>query len=1224
MMKSLSQPIKLAKENLSQEPVTLIKIILPGLGDAKEITLRLATQNGIRIGSNSWLNLISDIGRIDAKPTATNGSISGDTHFRFSLINEKSEIFNPPDRLSSIFSRYSIEKSTVTVYQYFKGKELIESDLAKLFVGRITGPEKWDNQICEFDVISVGNIIGKQTIGRVINLTDYPDSPPESVGRFLPIPIGKVIVPGIPVYRFAETRLNGVLLPTDTRARVLSTDGFSSRGKFILGQYEITYTGKTANAFTGCSGIIEIHYNGDYVIEKLSNYPYVFFDKDYPVKSIKKIFNQSHLVPSSDYSIDQGNGLVTFNKKPHFLEASDSRFWYSHFDKADSTNKSKNPLNAIDSNDTTDAAEIDKSKRVFAVKQTDDLKNQGQIGRVFLQISHRANGSMPSDSLTVKIGNTTLRKLSKPGAGDSPGISGTPDFSLSVVDRISVAFNDANHNHALQSDPVIQQKASSGIGSSNIRLILTRFSLSIGFPSFTGRATKIEYSITVNMASSKPAIIIKINGKNAISFPSRSRGTRNGHATINHQANNITLTSSNGYNAIIQVLQASRTIHFARGTTSSRTNASVKKSGTVSVTKTPINMSKVTVSGSSNVVNDLIEITSHVGASWAWFRNKVLSIKYTGSSNNRTVYIIIARIVIEFVANKIIYSNKVSAQIEGVKDDGSGSATGSPGALIEKPHDAFKWSILKLLGENSSIINNPSFSSAGTAYSKAISGGYKFAGLIDSKQEIRKLWEKLARECRSIFYFDLGEARIFFRLSGFGDTVKNLDRTNIYHPERKSPITFKRTPLDQVANLIDLKFKRNWTELDDYQGIAHTQDNPSITQYGRRERPAQFDFNFVTDDVMANSLAEFYLSEYKQVWTWIEIQCFLDSVDLETYDNISINHDHVDPDGNIFHGQIMGASRQFGLGSKKRPDLIQLALKLSNDSIGTILNPDPLSVFCGISVSSIEVKDKPKPVNVNPPGATAFSSVNISGVSIVSLGHQITVHGNAQLDGRVEKFGTASLFLDGVGDYLSIPAHKNWQLGGDRSGDSFTVDFWYRPPNPVPSKGIFFSIKETDLSGGDGHETFFGYQHNARLVYGPVVLINNNSTPLLRIGHWKSPLFDKWNQYHIALVNDTASGKTFFFINGIKRREFARDSYKVKMEGRLAIGRGVTDPATSGRGFTGPFLKGFLDEFRISGVARWTEDFTPPTGPYNTDPDTRLLLHMDGTSGAATFIDSSK
>lgn len=186
-----------------------------------------------------------------------------------------------------------------------------------------------------------------------------------------------------------------------------------------------------------------------------------------------------------------------------------------------------------------------------------------------------------------------------------------------------------------------------------------------------------------------------------------------------------------------------------------------------------------------------------MGGDWNWFADKVLQIADSGRADSVTAYVIAARFVIEYAHSRVVYSGAVTADIEGV-DDGQGSITGTPGSLIERPDHAFKWSLLKLLKEDASLIDEASFENAGKQFSKTAPGGYKFSGLIDRKQEVRVLWKKWSEECRGVFCFGLGKAKMFFRpLPGSPeDFVKTLDCSNIHHPEKKPPLAFKRSPLD--------------------------------------------------------------------------------------------------------------------------------------------------------------------------------------------------------------------------------------------------------------------------------------------------------------------------------------------------------------------------------------------------------------------------------------------
>ena len=84
--------------------------------------------------------------------------------------------------------------------------------------------------------------------------------------------------------------------------------------------------------------------------------------------------------------------------------------------------------------------------------------------------------------------------------------------------------------------------------------------------------------------------------------------------------------------------------------------------------------------------------------------------------------------------------------------------------------------------------------------------------------------------------------------------------------------------------------------------------------------------------------------------------------------------------------------------------------------------------------------------------------------------------------------------------------------------------------------------------------------------------------------------------------------------------------------GTIATGGGITFGGYNIRVETAMTLQGYLDEMRVSSVARYTANFTAfgqgggtissPTA-FTTDSDTVLLIHSDATNGNTTFTDSS-
>ena len=50
---------------------------------------------------------------------------------------------------------------------------------------------------------------------------------------------------------------------------------------------------------------------------------------------------------------------------------------------------------------------------------------------------------------------------------------------------------------------------------------------------------------------------------------------------------------------------------------------------------------------------------------------------------------------------------------------------------------------------------------------------------------------------------------------------------------------------------------------------------------------------------------------------------------------------------------------------------------------------------------------------------------------------------------------------------------------------------------------------------------------------------------------------------------------------------------------------------------------GYIDETRVSKVARYDSNFTVKTEPFQKDGYTSLLLHYDGVNGSNKFADGS-
>lgn len=198
--------------------------------------------------------------------------------------------------------------------------------------------------------------------------------------------------------------------------------------------------------------------------------------------------------------------------------------------------------------------------------------------------------------------------------------------------------------------------------------------------------------------------------------------------------------------------------------------------------------------------------------------------------------------------------------------------------------------------------------------------------------------------------------------------------------------------------------------------------------------------------------------------------------------------------------------------------------------------------------------------------------------------HNITLNGSMSMapDGQ---FAGSYPFTGGP-EYISIPDSTDWYFG---TGD-FTIDFWLEITTQ-PTNFTLFS------QAADANNQY-------RLDYIPGtarLLLYVESGGASNYREWYctfDPTLDTW--YHIAVVKEgtgMASGNIKLYVNGtsqsITHTTGGTVSEFPNLSAVLEIGRDI---------LLDQYLSGKIDEFRVSkGIARWTENFSPPTTVYAAD-----------------------
>jgi hypothetical protein len=222
-------------------------------------------------------------------------------------------------------------------------------------------------------------------------------------------------------------------------------------------------------------------------------------------------------------------------------------------------------------------------------------------------------------------------------------------------------------------------------------------------------------------------------------------------------------------------------------------------------------------------------------------------------------------------------------------------------------------------------------------------------------------------------------------------------------------------------------------------------------------------------------------------------------------------------------------------------------------------------------------------------GANGSTTITDNG----SAGATWTPTGAVAVSTNQSKFGGASgIFNAGTNDFVTASPFSESQL---KRGD-FTIDVWVRPT--ISTSQIICDFRTTLTNA-------------ANLV----LYIDATSTPKFaflaagtqRIIGTTTAAVNTW--YHLALVR--YAGVTKMYVNGVQEGVSYTDAtYYVAPETGIRLGADYTNSTSK--------FGGYMDEFRLSKVARWTSNFTPPAAAYSFDANASLNYTYDAAGDLFT------
>ena len=183
-------------------------------------------------------------------------------------------------------------------------------------------------------------------------------------------------------------------------------------------------------------------------------------------------------------------------------------------------------------------------------------------------------------------------------------------------------------------------------------------------------------------------------------------------------------------------------------------------------------------------------------------------------------------------------------------------------------------------------------------------------------------------------------------------------------------------------------------------------------------------------------------------------------------------------------------------------------------------------------------------------------------------GKTVTVNGNTALTPSNKKIGTKSIYFDGSGDYLSVPASTDFGFG---TGD-FAIEAFVN----ILDSGVNILF---DFRNGVNNSTIMLYK-----ATGGILRARMNG--VADLFSFTSNVINKWQ--HIALTRE--SGTLRLFVDGVLvGSTTANDD------------TGSSCPVAVGSDYVGSeTLAGYMEQIRITkGVARYTHNFIPPAQSFD-------------------------
>ena len=200
-------------------------------------------------------------------------------------------------------------------------------------------------------------------------------------------------------------------------------------------------------------------------------------------------------------------------------------------------------------------------------------------------------------------------------------------------------------------------------------------------------------------------------------------------------------------------------------------------------------------------------------------------------------------------------------------------------------------------------------------------------------------------------------------------------------------------------------------------------------------------------------------------------------------------------------------------------------------------------------------------------GSTTFTDSGPNAIAVTAVG-------NTQISTTQSKYGGASGYFDGSGDYLDIPYGNSLNITTD-----YTIEFWMRADSVTGYAPIFtITSATTSFFGG-----IYVVRNGSAITFETRPADGSGSSVIAITGGSIST--NTW--YHVAASVSGNSAR--LFINGVQIGSTTTFPTRTFTPTGARIGRFANNFISGLVDF-----QGYIDDLRITKYARYTSSFTPP------------------------------